>query len=109
MEAHVTVAIFHAPLGTAVPPVWSKDLTIKSTLKVSSRNPDELIKLTDRPELAEQIKKSLRIEQFTKNPDGSYDMQVHIEKPPMDVAFSVFVRHGGKEYRMRDLAGDTKI
>ena len=65
-----------------------------------------MVKLTDKPELAEQSKKCLRIDQFYKQPDGSYDMQVHIEKPPMNVAFSVFVRFGGKEFRMGDLAAD---
>jgi len=107
MEADVKLEIFHTPLGGTAPAVWSKDLTLKTTLKVSPRNANEMVKLTDRPELAELIKKSIRIEQLSKKPDGSYDMQVHIEKPPMNVAFSVFVRFGDKEYRFGDIAGDT--
>ena len=107
MEAHIRVEIFHAPLGTATAPVWSKDLALKSTLKVVAQSPSEMVKLTDRPELAKQIKKCLRIDQLTKKPDGSYEMQVHIEKPPMNVAFSIFMRAGGKEFHMGDLAADT--
>jgi len=108
MEAHVRVEIFHAPLGSGVAPVWSKDLALKGTLKVVPRNASEMVKLTDRPDLAQQIRQSMRIEQFTRHPDGSCDMQVHIEKPPMNVAFSVFVRGAdGKEIRMGDLAADT--
>ena len=33
-------------------------------------------------------------------------MQVQIDKPPMNVAFSVFVRAGGKEFRMGELAAN---
>jgi hypothetical protein len=109
LEAHVRIEIFRGLLGTVTPPVWTKDLTLKSTLKVTAKKADVMIKLTDRPDLAEQIKKSLRVEQFTKDPDGSYNLGIHIEKPPINVAFSVFARAGGKEFRMGDIAGDTTI
>jgi hypothetical protein len=107
LEAHVRVSIFHAPLGGNAPPVWSKDLTLKSTLKVVPKKPTEMVKLVDRPELADQIRKSIRIDRFTKNPDGSYELGLNIEKPPINVAFSVFARAGGKEFRMGDIAADT--
>lgn len=109
LEAHVRVEIFRGMLGTSTPAVWTKDLTLKSTLKVVPKNAREMVKLVDRPDMAEQMKQSLRIEQLYRNPDGNYDMQVHIEKPPMNLAFSVFVRAGDKEYRMGDVAGDTSV
>ena len=110
LEAHIRVEIFHSPLGSnTTAPVWARDLTLKSTLKVVPQDASEMVKLTDRPDLAEQIRNSLRVEQFTKNIDGSCDLGVHIEKPPMNVAFSVFARSGGKEFRMGEIAGDTTI
>ena len=109
LEAHVRVEIFHAPLGAAVPPVWAKNLTLKSTLKVVPKNPSEMVKLVDQPELAEQIKKSLRIDRFVKNSNGFYDLGLNIEKPPINLAFSVFARVGGKEFRMGDIAADTSV
>jgi hypothetical protein len=108
LEANIKVEIFHAPLGSAVQPVWSKDLTLKSTLKVVAQKADEMVNLIDQPELAQQIKKSLRIDKFEKQPDGSYEMSLDIDKPPMNVAFSVFVRSGGKEFRMGDFATDSR-
>jgi hypothetical protein len=108
VEAQVKVEIFHALLGAPVPPVWSKDIALKTTLKVVSQKASEMVKLTDKPELADQIKKSLRIEEFKKKPDGSYELGVHIEKPPMNVAFSVFARVGGGEFRLGDMAADTQ-
>jgi hypothetical protein len=104
LEAHIRVEIFQAPLGSAIPPVWAKDLTLKSTLKVVEQDANEMVKLTERPELAEQIKKSLRIDKISKKPDGSYEMGVNVDKAPINVALSVFVRAGGKEFRMGDLA-----
>jgi len=107
LEARIRLEILHAPLGTAVPPVWSKDLTLKSTLKVVAQNADEMVKLIDQPELAEQIKKSLRIDKFEKQPDGSYEFSVHIQKPPVNLAFSASVRSGGKEFHMWDFTANT--
>ena len=108
VEAHTRVEIFHAPLGSATLTVWSKDIALKTTLKVVPQDASEMVKLTDNPQVAELIKKSLRIERFTKKPDGSYELGVHIEKSPINVAFSVFARAGGKEFRMGDMAADTQ-
>ena len=109
LEAHVRVQIYRGMLGTSTPAVWSKDLTLKSTLKVVPKNSGEMVKFVDRPELADLIKKSLRVEQFNKNPDDSYELGVHIEKPPINVAFSVFARVGEKEVRMGEISGDTTV
>jgi hypothetical protein len=108
VEAHTRVEIFHAPLGSPTPPVWSKDIALKTTLKVVPQSPSEMVKLTDKPELAQQIKKSLRIDKFKKRPDGTYEMSVDIQTPPMDVAFSVFARAGEKEIRVGEIATDAK-
>ena len=107
VEALTRVEIFHAPLGSLTPPVWSKDIALKTTLKVVPQIPSEMVKLTDKPELAGQIRKSLRVEQFKKKSDGSYEMGVYIQKPPMDVAFSIFARAGVREFRIGDVAADT--
>lgn len=107
LEAHVRIQIFRGMLGSGTNPVWTKDLTLKSTLKVVPKKASEMVKLIDKPELVDQIKKSLRVEQFNKNPDGRYELGVHLEKPPMNVAFSVFAKVGDKEFLMGDLAGTT--
>ena len=107
LQARVRVQIYRGMLGSGTTPVWTKDLTLTSTLKVVPKNVSEMVKLVDRPDLAEQIKKSLRVEQFYKNPDGSLELGVHLEKPPVNVAFSIFAKVGEKEFRMGDLAGDT--
>ena len=109
LEAHIRVQIYRGMLGTSTPPVWSKDLALKSTLKVVSKNAGEMVKLIDRPDLADQIKKSLRVDQFYKIPGERYELGVHLEKPPVNVAFSVFTRVGDKEIRLGDVAGNTTV
>jgi len=94
-------------LGRPVLPTWSKDLSLKSTLKVVPKNAGEMVALVDKPELAEQIKKCLRVDQFFKNPGGRVELGVNLEKPPINVAFSVFAKVGDKEFRLGDLAGNT--
>jgi hypothetical protein len=107
LEANITVQIYHAPLGSAGKPTWSKDLTLKSTLKVLPKNAGDMVKLVDKPELADRIKKCLRVDQFNKNPDGRIELGVQLEKPPVNVAFSIFAKVGDKEVRVGDVAGDT--
>jgi hypothetical protein len=107
LEANIKIEIFHAPLGSAVKPTWSKDLTLKSTLKVVPKNAGEMVALVEKPELADQIKKCLRVDQFVKNPNGRIELGVQLEKPPVNVAFSVFAKVDEKEYRMGDMAGNT--
>ncbi|HEV8606427.1 MAG TPA: hypothetical protein VGQ99_13725 [Tepidisphaeraceae bacterium] len=108
VEAQALVEIFHAPNTGTAAPLWSRELTLKTTLKVVSQSPDDMVSLADRPQLAEQIRRSIKIERFTRQPDGSYEMSIHIEKPPIDAAFSVFARAAGKEFRLGDIAVDTK-
>jgi hypothetical protein len=77
-------------------------------MKVVAVNREEMVKLIDRPELGEAIRRSIRIEKLARKDPGSYELHIQMEKPGINVAFTVFVAAGGKEHRMGEISATAQ-
>jgi hypothetical protein len=108
VEAQVLVEVFQVAVGAPRPPVWSKTVIIKKKMSVVAANRDDMVKLIDQPDLSEIIRKSIRIEKLLRKEPGAYEMHVQIDKPGTDVAFSVFIRAGGKEHRIGEVSATAQ-
>jgi hypothetical protein len=89
---------FYAERSGSERPVWEGIDVHRGKVKVLEKPTDEYLKVVDAPELAEEIKASLKIKRF-----GGY-VGISTTGPPINVAFRVWARINGKEHWVTDVA-----
>jgi hypothetical protein len=87
-------------------PVWSKEIQLSGTAQVVDLPAESLVKMANRPELVDEIRRTVVVERVERQANDEIQVQVDLRKPPVNVAFDVFVRVGGKEVLVGSVAGE---
>jgi hypothetical protein len=102
LHVAVEVAVFQGAPTPALhdgkaTPHWSKTFTLTTPFKALPPGTRDYVNLIDDPSQADAIRKAVKLELSSTRFEW-LGLSVRIENPPMNLAFDVIARVGGKEY-----------
>ena len=100
MREHVDIYRDREDLEQKKPPLAQHEVTHRLSIEaVKEKSPRYMKVVEDSAALRPRIEQAVRIRDFTIRPGSSPGYTVSIASPPVNVAFDVFARVDGKEYR----------
>lgn len=99
LSATLDLTWLYSPQGVVIPAEFDLG-RVEFTVVPPSEN---RVRLIDAPDLAEQIGKCIAIDRPVHQPDESVTTSIEIHRPPVDVAFDVYLEVGGREWGLGEL------
>jgi hypothetical protein len=99
----VAVDVFDRDVGPEpdAKPHWSREVTLTAPFEALPADTNDFVRLIDESKQAAEIRRCLSVKQARVG--GRYSplsARVDLDRLPVEVAFDVFARHGGEEYRV---------
>ncbi len=97
------VEIFNGPFNSAGgAPLYRSNRTLTSSFEVLAAKPQNLVQPIFDPKLAGAIKAVIAPESFhfSARNENSFQGNIHFFAAPVNLAFDVYVRYGGKEHQL---------
>ena len=105
LEVRQRVEIYYGKYGETDPATSrlcsTRELSVKAPFEMLPVAPPDYVKRLDRPDLLPVLRSRIRIQAFGF-PAGqnNFQSQFSVDNPPVNLAFDVFARTGGKEYAL---------
>lgn len=110
LEVVLTTSVHYGPKGQVFTegskPRWTREVTLSAEFEVLPAAPPGLLTWDDDPSLADAVRAALAVQEVRRRSPGEKGIEftVRIDKTPVNVAFEVFGRVGGKEHRIATIA-----
>lgn len=105
LEVTVRVQIYAGPIVELKPgmvPRWEHTFKLSAHVEVVRELPPEAVRAINDPAQADVLRRSIRISEVRSPVTGGkgVELMVRIDHPPVDVAFDVIAKEGGREWRV---------
>lgn len=108
LEVRQRVEIYYGKYGDTDPTqsrlCSARDLSVKGPFELLAVAPPDYIKRLDRPDLLPTLRSRIKVQEFGfPSRQSGFQSQFFVDAPPVNLAFEVFARTGGKEYAIGTL------